>query len=492
MSKHRRIHALPPPPENRTLPQGFRARISLGATLWAGGRVLVGGSPWKVSTLAPAVQDLVLRLRSAGAAGVTLHSPRDRTAARVLLDRGFAECAPHSPRRSTLEDVDIVIPVLDDPDRLRELLATLPANRVLVVDDGSTNPTATEGVALAAGARILRHDVNRGPAAARNTGLHNTTAPIVAFIDADCLADPTWPTGLLRHFDDPAVAAAAPRIKPINMGQGLLERYESSRSSLDMGGQPELVRPGARLGFVPSAALVVRRSAIQAAGFDEDLRLGEDVDLIWRLAESGWLVRYDPTVTIHHRTRTRLRSWLRRKVEYGTSAPALEQRHPGQLAPARTTPWSVITLSMLLARRPLVGVAVQAIPFSILAGKLNRVPGGTRLAARVTAQGLIADFINYGQVLRREWWPVGAAAIIASPWSRSARLGAAMMLIPLGLEWIKERPAVNPAAYAALRLVDDGAYGTGVLLASFRAREWRTLTPRSQVKMTSPAVRRDG
>ena len=452
--------------------------MSLGVKSWAGSRVLVGGSPWKVSTLAPTVQGLVLRLRAAGAAGIPLHTGRDRAAVRVLLDRGFAERAPGSVASESAAGVDIVVPVLNDPDRLRELLATLPTGRVVVVDDGSTDAAATEEVATAVGARVVRHAVNRGPAAARNTGLQQTTAPFVAFIDADCLADPSWPTGLLRHFDDPTVAAAAPRIKPDDSGSSLLERYETTRSSLDMGGQPELVRPGARLGFVPSAALVVRRSAIQPGGFDEDLRLGEDVDLIWRLAEAGWLIRYDPSVTVRHRTRSRLRSWLRRKMEYGTSAPLLEQRHAGQLAPARPTIWSIATVTLTLAGHPLIGAAVQAVPFSILALKFRRLPDGTVLAARVAALGLVADIVSVGQGLRREWWPLGAVVILGSAWSSRARVGAAMMLTPLALEWVKERPAVNPISYAALRLVDDAAYGTGVLAASLQHREWRTLTPR--------------
>jgi len=452
--------------------------MSLGVSIWGDGRVLVGGSPWKVSTLGPAARDLVLRLRAAGAAGIPVQAPRDRAALRVLLDRGFAECAPGSPARASLADVEIIVPVLDDPERLRELLATLPADRVVVVDDGSTDPEATAAAATAAGARILRHAVNLGPAAARNTGVRHTTAPLVAFIDADCLADTSWPTGLLRHFDDPAVAAAAPRIAPHVEGSSILERYEVTRSSLDMGGQPELVRPGARLAFVPSAALVVRRAAMQPGGFDEDLRLGEDVDLAWRLAESGWLVRYDPSVSVRHRTRSRLRSWLRRKMEYGTSVPALEARHPGNLSPARPSVWSVITFVLIAMGHPVAGTAVQAVPRALLARRFERLPNGGSLAARVAVQGMVGDAVGIGQALRREWWPIGAVFLVASPRSRVARVGALLMLAPLAMEWAQRRPLVDPISYAALRLLDDAAYGTGVLMSSRRARTWATILPR--------------
>jgi mycofactocin system glycosyltransferase len=406
-----------------------------------------------------------------------VESARDRAALRVLLDRGFVEHAP-APAALTVSDVDIVIPVLDDPDRLGDLLSTLPPGAdVVVVDDGSADHLAIEQVASAANARLVRHPVNLGPAAARNTGLAHTAAPFVAFIDADCLATPAWPGGLLRHFADPSVAAVAPRVTPEDDGRSLLERYEATRSSLDMGGQPELVRPGARLGFVPSAALVVRRSALHPGGFDEELRLGEDVDLVWRLADAGWLVRYDPSVSVQHRTRTRLRSWLRRKVEYGSSAPDLEERHPGNLAPARPSAWSVATIALVAAGHPAVAAAVQAIPLALLDRKLRKLPNGRLLAMSVTGQGLVADAIGVGQALRREWWPVGVAALLASPRSRAARVLALLMLVPLAIEWSVQRPHLNPAMYGGLRLLDDAAYGSGVIAGSIRGRTVRPLQP---------------
>lgn len=392
---------------------------------------------------------------------------------RVLLDRGFAE--PVSRSRANADPVDIVVPVLDDVDGLRRLLSTMPLDRVVVVDDGSTDPERIASIAR--GARIVRHLVNRGPAAARNTGLAHSDTSLVAFIDADCVGDDTWPTALLGNFDDPGVGAVAPRIVPDDTGRNLLSRYESVRSSLDMGDRPALVRAGARLGFVPSAALIVRRAALPSTAFDEELRVGEDVDLIWRLADAGWLVRYDPSVVVRHRSRTRLQPWLRRKFQYGTSAADLEARHPGNLAPARPSLWSLVTLASVAAGHPLVGVAVQAVPFAQLRWAFRRVPDSDGLALRVAAQGLFNDAVGIGQALRREWWPIGMVTLIASPWSRSARVGAVVMTAPVMIEWAKTRPPMNPLAYLALRLLDDAAYGTGVLASSFTAKTWKPLAP---------------
>src|SRR5438067_1786999 len=66
------------------------------------------------------------------------------------------------------------------------------------------------------------------------------------------------------------------------------------------------VQPVGRLSYVPAAALVFRREALAAmGGFDERLPFGEDVDIAWRLAEAGWVVRYDPSAQVGHQGRSR-------------------------------------------------------------------------------------------------------------------------------------------------------------------------------------------
>lgn len=468
--------ALPRSPKDRPLPVGIRIRLDPRVRSWADGSVLIGGSPWRISRLKAPVQHLVRRLAAAGPDGLSLDKPLDLSVARQLLDRGFADPLPplDDCRRS---DAAIVVPAMDHPENLAQILSSLWPRRAVVVDDGSRDPAAVADVTNAHGARLIRHAVNRGPAAARNTGLTDTRSPIVAFIDSDCIAEPGWPGNLVHHFDDPGVAAVAPRVAPTQEGASVLERYEATRSSLDMGHRPELVRPSARLGFVPSASLLVRRSALGAAGFDEDLRLGEDVDLVWRMAEAGWLVRYDPDIVVRHRTRTKPREWLVRRYEYGTSAAALEQRHPGGLTPARVSSWNLATLTLIGLGHPVAALCVSGAAGTMLWRQLRDLPHSPALAARTVGQGLVADVAAIGHMLRREWWPVGALVLMLAPRSRTARLGAVCILAPIAFEWAAQRPPLDPVRYSALRLVDDAAYGTGVISSTLKARNWATLRP---------------
>ena len=213
--------------------------------------------------------------------------------------------------------------------------------RVIVVDDGSCDPAAIARVASGAGARVLRREVNGGPRAARNTGLAAADTPLVAFLDSDCVPAPGWLDALLPHFADPAVGAVAPRIVPDEPGRTWLARYEGASSTLDMGARASIVRPGSRVPYVPGAALVVRRAAART-GFAETMRVGEDVDFVWRLAASGWRVRYEPAAAMRHRHRVRLPEWFARRRDYGTSAAILEQCHPGTVRPLYISAWTAL------------------------------------------------------------------------------------------------------------------------------------------------------
>ncbi|MEW2359420.1 mycofactocin biosynthesis glycosyltransferase MftF [Spirillospora sp. NPDC029432] len=475
------------------LPAGFPIALARGTSLWTGGRVATGGAPWKVVRLGAAARPHLAALRRAGARGLADDSPVGRALARQLLDHGLADPVP-GPRPGP-HDVTVVIPAYGRPAELEATLATVEGVPVVVVDDGSPDPGPLRRAAAAHGARLVRHDRNRGPAAARNTGLRLAGTPFVAFVDSDCRPMDGWLDVLMPHFDDPRVAAVAPRVVPGPGDTRLLARYEAARSALDMGVRPALVRPGGRLGFVPTATLLVRAAAVRDAdaAFDEDMRLGEDVDFVWRLGDRGWNVRYEPAARVAHTPRLRPADWARRRHQYGTSAADLARRHPGRLAPARPSLWNLAVLALLARGRPVPAAACAGIAAALLARRLSRLPADWSLAVALVGKGAAADAAALGHALRREWWPVGLLALAAAPRSRAARAAALAMLAPIALEWLRERPAVGPASYTVLRLAEDAAYGSGVTAAAARARSAAPLLPDVRLpEAFQPALRRAG
>lgn len=468
------------------LPVDFRIALDPGTSFWSGGRVATGGAPWKVVRLGEAAVPHLAALRRAGGGGHVAMSAVGRLLARQLLDHGLAH--PLLAPRPGPHDVTVVIPSYGRADELRRCLSAVEGVPVIVVDDGSPDPEPLRRAAAAHGARLVRHRLNRGPAAARNTGLRLADTPFVAFVDSDCRPGSGWLDILMPHFDDPKVAAVAPRIVPGTNDSRLLARYEAVRSALDMGTRPALVRPGAKLGFVPTATLIVRTSAVRDLAFDEEMRLGEDVDFVWRLSDRGWHVRYQPQARVAHAPRVAPRAWARRRHEYGTSASALAERHPGRLAPARPSAWNLATLTCLALGRPLPATACAAVTTALLNRSLTGTPGSRSLSATIVGKGIVADAAAIGHALRREWWPVGLLCLAAGGHNRIARAGAAAMLTPIGLEWFTHRRAVDPFHYTALRLLEDLAYGSGVTSSAWNHRSPAPLLP--HIRLSRPKKRR--
>jgi mycofactocin glycosyltransferase len=445
-----------------------------GVRLWARSRLATGGSPWRMLRLSPGAAGFLRRVRDAGERGV-VPVAEDRAAGALLIERGFVHPRPRP--RAGAHDVQVVVPVYGRPASLERCLRALHGLDVVVVDDGSPDPDAIRAVAARNGARCVRLAVNSGPGAARNAGLAVSGAGLVAFVDSDCEPTAGWLDALVPFFDDPRVGAVAPRIAPFHGAAGVLARYEELESSLDMGEHPALVLPGSPVGYVPSATLVVRRDAMSAVWFDEELRLGEDVDLVWRLSDAGWQVRYEPSVVVGHETRDTWRAWAQRRFEYGTSAVGLEVRHGRRLAPVRQTAWNALACALLAAGRPAPAIVASVTGAGLQARRLRQASGDVSVTASLVARGIVANGAAVGHVLRREYWPIGAAALVAAPRSRRAQVVAGLVLAPVVIDWARGARTLDPVRYTALRLVADAAYGSGVIVGAARARRAGPLLP---------------
>ncbi|BDI22531.1 mycofactocin biosynthesis glycosyltransferase MftF [Herbiconiux sp. L3-i23] len=452
------------------------------------GRVIVGGSPSEVTVLPPDTLPFARRLFAAGRAGLIASNPVEQRAALELLDRGIADPLPMPAGEATRPtDVDVVVPVRGDAGVLADCLAALAQEGlpVTVVDDASEPAEAARirRLTLRYGARLVVRETNGGPGAARATGVAATERPFVAFVDADVVAAPAWVSQLRPLFDDPLVGAVAPRVGPLITGASAIEGYEQRHSSVDMGEEPSRVVYGVPVNFLPTASVIVRRSALPDPPFDPELRVGEDVDLFWRMSDAGWTVRYAPDVVSHHRVRTSLRDFVGRRVSYGTGAASLDARHPNRLIPA----WlSVIGLSMiavLTSRHRWVRALV--LPIAALEFLRQRRVLGSEVPASVavemTGRSLYNDAYWLGHLLRREWWPIGWAVLAVTPFSRVARVVAACMMWPPIRDHILSTSRVDPARGLALRMMDDASYGTGVIVGAARRREFTVIGPRVHV-----------
>ncbi|WP_327674719.1 MULTISPECIES: mycofactocin biosynthesis glycosyltransferase MftF [unclassified Streptomyces] len=478
------------------LPHRYVIGLDRHTRVLDGGRALLGGHPTRLLRLTPRARGLLTgrTLRVRDRAGAVL---ADRLLATGLAHPLVTELppidsnAPNAPNDPSDPNgtVTYVIPVRDRPDQLDRALASIRATTtdapVIVVDDASHAPAPVAAVAGRHHARVLPLADNLGPAGARNAGLREVTTPYVVFIDSDIVLAQDTVDVLLRHFADPAVVLAVPRIAalPGPDAERWLGRYESTRSSLDLGRHPASVRTGTPVSWVPSACMLARTDALtKADGFDAGMRVGEDVDLCWRLTADGGRIRYEPAVQAAHEHRVELADWFHRKAVYGTGAHPLARRHPGNIAPAILAPWSAAMLVALLAQRrwsmPVAG-GLAAVATVRNAQKLKGIAHPLPHAARLTALGSLASLTQGTALLTRHWWPLTVVGCLVS--RRLRRATAVAAVTDVALETLGRGPEptrLDPVRYAVARRLDDLAYGSGVWLSALKGRSTAALRPR--------------
>ncbi len=454
---------------------GWRMRVDGRARRTQRGRVLIGGSPLRILKLSNRGRQWL----DDGEADRPV--PTDQASVdlmRRLVDGGLAHPIPPRGHGPTPSEVVLVVPVKDDAGGLRRTLAEGDeVGGVVVVDDGSAKPRDVARIADSA-TNTRYHPRSLGPAAARNTGWRSTSEPFIAFVDAGVDLHNGWLQPLLDHFEDRSVGAVAPRVvSRSDMAPRWLATYEAVCSRLDLGSAPSAVRPGAAVSYVPTAALVVRREALEAVGgFDASLRVGEDVDLVWRLHNAGWRLRYEPAVVVSHPTRPTFAAWLKQRFTYGTSAAALTKRHGPNAAPLQgVSTWSVVAWGAVASGHLIAGLGVASASTAVLARRMHGLEHPVVEAGRVASVGNLWAGRAIANTLVGPWWPLTLILGLLHRRSRPAIVAAGV--IPPLVEWRSRRPGLDPVRYCALSLADQMAYGTGVWIGCIRLRSGRALVP---------------
>jgi succinoglycan biosynthesis protein ExoU len=205
--------------------------------------------------------------------------------------------------------VDVLIAVFNNAGTIeravRSALADAHVNNVIVIDDGSTDDTASVVSSLKdqAGDRLVlcRLEQNGGPAVARNRGLDASTAPWVAILDGDDYFLPNRMKALLDASEGADfVADDQVQIKEEGENPEFLIGH-SATMTIDLATfVTENLSNGPRLrkefGFLKP---IMRRSFLDAhqLRYDEQLRLGEDFALYTKALAAGAMFRIVPART---------------------------------------------------------------------------------------------------------------------------------------------------------------------------------------------------
>lgn len=229
-----------------------------------------------------------------------------------------------------LPSVSVVVPVLNGATTIGDMLRALteqspiPAElEIIVVDNGSSD--ATREIVQGYPQVTLLSEARRGPAAARNKGLHHATGEIILHCDADTLPTRRWISGLASCFDDAAVNLAAGNT--LNFPPATpAERYLAGSQLYDA--ETNINRPV--LPFVASMNMAVRRNAAVAiGGWNDQMMTSEDVDFSTRLLERfPGRIKYARAAVLFHRNRSTDAALRRQAWSYGEGMADTYRRYP--------------------------------------------------------------------------------------------------------------------------------------------------------------------
>jgi mycofactocin glycosyltransferase len=303
--------------------------------------------------------------------------------------------AATSTTPATPLSVSVVIPAYNCAAHVERLLASLcaqtyPRDRyeIILVDDGSSDDTAARAERALAqwdgAGRVLRKP-NAGPASARNAGLRASTADVIAFIDADCVADPDWlasVVGALATGESGAAGAGGPlrNVAPPGWVTDYLDACQFFR---------QRARNGV-VDYLLTANVAFRRAALtRVGGFAERRGVwAEDADLSFRLKQQGYALLLAPGGCVtHFGSPGSVRSLCRELYRYGFGAAVLSRnwrngrtpasefiRHGGAAALAPLLAWRLrrkVGLARALSFWPLITLEHLSFCWGLCRGVLS-------------------------------------------------------------------------------------------------------------------------
>lgn len=223
--------------------------------------------------------------------------------------------------------ISIIVPAFNAERTLAACLESLVSQRypksqyeILVVDNNSRDRTAS--IIRSYGAMYLSETTQQSSYAARNAGLRHATGEIIAFTDADCVADADWLANAVGCFGDAGVGGVAGKIgnvSPVTTVQEYLQDALAQEGAL---GHPYLP-------YAQTANVLYRHEVLKRVGaFEAGWTSGGDADIAWRMQRStAYRLVYCESAIVTHQHRCTRAGHLRQRWIWGYGEVLLYARY---------------------------------------------------------------------------------------------------------------------------------------------------------------------
>jgi len=215
--------------------------------------------------------------------------------------------------------LSVIVTTFNEEDHIGDLMDSLVVQRdiheIIVVDSESTDKTWEilkgyeenyENV------HIYRKKSTRGEG--RNYGVEKSTGNFVAFIDADCIANPFWSKYLIEGAEKGEKIVAG---KVINIGYKPFESLE----------RVELYVRGLDVTHPSNNLMYEKEVFLSLGGFDPWFITAEDIDLNYRAVLQGNRIFYEDRAIVYHRTRDTITRFLKQAFWNGYGRKQLTLKH---------------------------------------------------------------------------------------------------------------------------------------------------------------------
>lgn len=219
--------------------------------------------------------------------------------------------------------ISIVIPLYNKKSHIKQTLnsalnQTYESFEIIIVDDGSTDNSLDEINNIQDKRIKIIKQKNSGVSSARNTGIREAKGQFIAFLDADDIWEENYLeeiNNLIIKYNECDIFVSAYKIILPN---GRINYSETFDTELDNGlieSYWETLKY--KYEFVWTSAMVVRKSTLnEVSGFNEDEIVGEDLDLISRIAQINKRVAYSSKVCVEYNRTSENNARNRIKVAY--------------------------------------------------------------------------------------------------------------------------------------------------------------------------------